>query len=55
MSYHLTPVKMTVIKNTKGRGQRDGLVVKGPEFSSRQPHGSSQPSAMGSEIPFLGV
>jgi hypothetical protein len=37
-------------------GWRDGLAVKstdcssrGPEFSSQQPYGSSQPSVMGSE------
>jgi len=41
-------------KKRKGKGWRDGSVVKssvcysrGPEFSSQQPHGGSQPSVMG--------
>jgi hypothetical protein len=40
-------------------GWRDGSVVKskdcssrGPEFSSQQPHGGSQPSVMGSDALF---
>ena len=40
-------------------GWRDGSAVKstdcssrGPEFNSQQPHGGSQPSVMGSNVPF---
>jgi hypothetical protein len=38
------------------KGWRDDSMIKsfsrGPEFKSQQPHGSSQPSAMGSDALF---
>jgi hypothetical protein len=50
------------IKIGKGKGCRDGSVVKstdyfseGPEFKSQQPHGGSQPSSMRSGALFWGV
>ena len=46
-------------QNKQTRGWRDGSIVKstdcsskGPEFSSQQPHGGSQPSEMGSDALF---
>ena len=46
-------------KNKKQWGWKDGSMVKstacssrGPEFNSQQPHGSSQPSVMGSDALF---
>jgi hypothetical protein len=46
----------------KRQGWRDGSAVKstdcssrGPEFNSQQPHGSSQPSVMGSDAIFWSV
>jgi hypothetical protein len=48
-------------RNTSG-GWGDSLVAKstdcssrGPEFNSQQPHGSSQPSVMGSNAVFWSV
>jgi hypothetical protein len=47
------------MEKPKTRGWRDGSVVKstdcfsrGPEFSSQQPHGGSQPSLIGSDALF---
>jgi hypothetical protein len=49
-------------KRNHNLGWRDGSEVKstdcysrGPEFNSQQPHGSSQPSVMGSDVLFWGV
>jgi hypothetical protein len=56
--YH--DLKRNKNKNKKHKGYRNGSEVKavaafssrGPEFSTQQPHGSSQPSVMGSNTLF---